>query len=232
MTPDNQPHSPAGPESPVREVYATIRRYKKLAEERKVGADGKTYYVLQTKSGVSTIPLYLPLRHFSQPPRQVEDKLGITGVAGHYKMPRRLTPQTLQAYAQVLWHAEMRGHITEEENLEKMGKVRALLETLNPELKKLTVRSGSAFDLYDVLLGVASDFNTRDIQSWLDGNTGTVVRKDAAWAALNAKIEKTLPLYWVPTMETMQHIDKQIEMKKAYAVQEELRRRAAGPDYY
>ncbi|MEZ0260217.1 MAG: hypothetical protein ACAH80_04365 [Alphaproteobacteria bacterium] len=213
-------------------MYATIRQYKKLAEERKVGGDGKTYYVLQTKSGISTIPLYLPLRHFSQPPKKVEKKLGITGIGGHYKMPRRLTPHSLQAYTQVLWHAEMRGDITEETMLEKMGKVRALLEAHNPELKKLAIRPGDSFGLYDLLLGVASDFNTRDIQSWLDGNTGTVVRKDPAWQALNAQIEKTVPLFWVPTMETMREIENQIELKRRYDAQEELRRRTWGPDYY
>jgi len=236
MSPDSRPHSPQGPESLtspiVREMYATIRRYKKLAEERKVGTNGKTHYVLQTKSGVSTIPLYLPLRHFSQPPVQVEKKAGVTGIAGHYKMPRRLTPHSLQAYTQVLWHAEMRGDITEEQMLEKMGKVRALLEQDNPELKKLKIQPGDNFGLYDLLLGVASDFSTRDIQSWLDGNTGTVVRKDAAWAALNAKIEKTVPMFWVPSMATMQDIDRQLETKRAFEAHEEFRRRRFGPDYY
>lgn len=224
---------PESPVSPiVREMYSTIRRYKKLAEERKVGANGKIQYVLQTKSGISTIPLYLPLRHFSQPPVKVEKKLGLRGIAGHYKMPRRLTAQNLQAYTQVLWHAEMRGGITEEVMLEKMGKVRALLEQHNPEIKKLKIQPGDNFGLYDLLLGVASDFNTRDIQSWLDGHTGTVVRKDATWAALNAKLEKTVPLYWVPSMETMQDIERQLEMKRKLEAQEEQRRRHFGPDYY
>lgn len=236
MTPESRPHSPNGPESSispiVREMYSTIRRYKKLAEERKVGTDGRTHYVLQTKSGVSTIPLYLPLRYFTQPPRDVERKLGVTGIAGHYKMPKRLTAHTLQAYTQVLWHAEMRGDITEETMLEKMGKLRALLEIDNPEIKALKIHTGDNFGLYDLLLGVASDFNTRDIQAWLNGDTGTVVRKNPAWAALNAKIEKTVPMFWVPTMDTMKKIEHEIEKKRAYEVQEELRRRQFGPDYY
>jgi hypothetical protein len=216
----------------VREAYATIRHYKRVAEERKVGTDGKTYYVLQTKSGGSTIPLFLPLRSFRQAPLELEKQFGLAGIAGRYKMPKRLTAKTLQAYTQVLWHAEMRGDITEEQMLEKMNRMRALLETHNPEIKKLKIQPDDRFGLYDVLLGVASDFNTRDIQSWLDGNTGTVVRKDPAWQALNVKLEKTAPLYWVPAMDTMRDIDRQYELKRQFEAYDEFRRRRFGPDYY
>lgn len=235
MSPDSTPPAPPPAESThplVREAYATIRRYKRLAEERKVGTDGKTYYVLQTKSGVSTIPLFLPLRSFRQAPLELERKFGLRGIAGRYKMPKRLSPQKLQEYTQVLWHAEMRGDITEEQMLEKMNQMRALLETHNPEIKKLKIQPGDNFGLYDLLLGVASDFNTRDIQSWLDGNTGTVVRKNATWQALNQKLEKTAPLYWVPALETMQDIDRQYDLKRKYEAYEEFRRRRFGPDYY
>jgi hypothetical protein len=203
MSPDSIPSGGKPPESSpestgthplVREAYATVRRYRRLAEERKVGADGKTYYVLQTKSGVSTIPLYLPLRSFRQAPLELEKKFGLSNIAGRYKMPKRLSAQKLQEYTQVLWHAEMRGDITEDQMLEKMGLMRALLEVQNPEIKKLKIQPDDRFGLYDVLLGVASDFNIRDIQSWLDGNTGTVVRKDPAWQTLNVKLEQTAPL--------------------------------------
>lgn len=200
----------------VRNILETVERYKAKADVIEQQSDGSPRHTLMTRSpGGSLLYLYLPPRRFVQPPRILEERYGLSGLAGHYKMPEGLKAADLESYAQVMSHAQMRGDITNREMQKKLQDAIDLLAAHNPELKNLKPGSHDFDARFDILMGVASDFNVKDIQFYLDGNSGGVARQNPAWAALESKIQSRVPMAWIPSMDTMQKIDAQTEQRVA-----------------
>ena len=197
----------------VREMLDTVEQCKAKADEISTRPDGSTRYTLKTPAsdGGGFLFLHLPMRESGQPAKELERKYGFTGLSGHYTLPEGLTATDLQAYTQVLDHERMRGDIGNRDMQQRMQKVIDRLTELNPQLKNLKPDPHDFDARFDTLMGIASDFSIRDMQSYLDGNSGRAARQNLEWAALETKIEATIALKWIPSLETLKSIDSQME---------------------
>lgn len=195
----------------VEEMLKSIEEFKKKAEFTTTLADGtKVHVVKSPMADGNMLEMRLPLPDFQQAPLELEQQFGLKGVAGHYKLPKGLSAIDLQTYAMTQMHLEMRGEITKEVMEQNLTRVRTMLEKLNPQLKALETLPNSATGAYDVILGVASEFNPKDIQSFLDGKNGAMAARDTEWASLNNKLSTKMRMDWVPSMETMENMERQV----------------------
>lgn len=154
-----------------------------------------------------------PLSHFytpfSQPPLDLEHSTLMTGIAAHYKMPEEMTARDVQNYAMLQVGGFSRRDELPAEVTDKFAALNALMTAHNPVLEKLKYNHDDGWRHYDVLLGIASDFKSEDIQFYLDGHTGATQKKPE-YHQLHENISNKINLNWVPALSTLQKIDKQL----------------------
>lgn len=146
-----------------------------------------------------------------QPPLELELRTGFHGIAGQYKLPEGLTITDIEPYVRINFHRWIEGRLQKDKCLEALQEIWSAIKVLNHDsLQSLRVDEGDPRDLFDATLGVTSAFNVQDIQSFIDGNSGTVMRKDFAWDSLYHDLKYTVgDLSWVPTMGTLELIRQQ-----------------------
>lgn len=154
---------------------------------------------------------------FSQPPIDTERKYNLTGISGHYTLPRGVDAEMLQDYVINIREDAFENRMTMDERFQRMDDIVDALEQLNPTLKNLTYNRDSMRDIYSVVLGVASAFNTKDIQHFLDmsltGKPNFLASLEIpAWKELHDTLRRTdIEFYWVPASATMQDIIRQTQ---------------------
>lgn len=154
---------------------------------------------------------------FSQPPIDTEQKYNLTGISGSYTMPSGVDAETLQDYVINIREDAFENRMTTDERFKRMDDIVDALEQLNPALESLTYNRDSMRDIYSVVLGVASAFNTKDIQHFLDmsltGKPNFLASLETpAWKELHDTLRRTdIEFYWVPASETMQDIIRQTQ---------------------
>ncbi len=121
-----------------KEIQDTLDAYKQKA----VAIDhpsGQDVSMLQSTlpSGQPIFPVLFPYLEFEQKPLAFEEKMGLTGIAGKYQMPEGVTPMELETYTKVLYHAQVRGDITPDQEVAGLNKVFDALVEINPQLQAL-----------------------------------------------------------------------------------------------
>jgi hypothetical protein len=195
----------------AREMLDTVEQYKAKADDIVPQPDGTLRYFFNTRTPSGILMLRLPHRPCIQPPRNLEDRYGLTGLAAHYQLPEGLTATDVQAYVKTLRHAYLRGDIANGDMQQRMQKAIDGLTALNPALKELRPDPRDPDARFHVLQGIASDFTAKDMQFYIDGNSGGEARRIPAWAALKGKIDAQISIGWIPCLETMQAIDAQLK---------------------
>jgi hypothetical protein len=202
----------------VRGIRETLEFYKSRAD-RTFEEGGETRYVLRAYSAdnKAEVLITFPRPYFYQSPLDAEAKYGFTGLAGNYRMLPGLPAIELQAYAEVMWHAEMKGDISAREMNDNLGRVFGALAALNPQLESLRVPDDK-MALYNTLIGVASEYNPHDIQYFLD-TVNSPMSSDPAYFNLWKNLGE-LEVTWIPGPETLVSMDRQLSAQKALAAAE------------
>ncbi|MCK4945332.1 MAG: hypothetical protein KAS59_03615 [Alphaproteobacteria bacterium] len=157
----------------------------------------------------------LPDLAFFQPPSEFEKQNGIHGFSCQYILPQGLLPRELQEYAKI-------ARLNDQDMHEKLNEVWEQLKKDNEKtLGSLKFDTNNTIQLYNVILGVASAFLPRDIQSWIDGNTSvSALREEQETESLMNKIETHFGrICWVPCLDTLRLIDRKIDDNKNSVVQ-------------
>ncbi|MBI1215312.1 MAG: hypothetical protein GC185_05770 [Alphaproteobacteria bacterium] len=142
-----------------------------------------------------------------QPAVQFEKQTGMKGIAGQYNLPEGLTPKDLQNYSLLTRLSAGTGMISEAQATGRLDEVVAALSGRNPQLETLKYDRNNAGALNAVVNGVASGFNTSDIQCYLDGAS-----QDASYTQTLGKVQGKLgkSLGWVPSAETLKNVETQM----------------------
>ncbi len=192
----------------VKEICETLERYKACATYAYI-QDGVVSHVLVAKEEAGfELRTTWPRSNFYQPPCDLEKKFGMTGIAGNYKMPEGLTPVELQAYGEIMRHAELVGDISACVMNDKLDQLLGALEARNPQLGGLR-QTDDKLSRYNTILGIASEFNPKDIQSFIDDYPG-LAKPDADYDAVWSRVAH-LQLSWIPAPETLKEIDRQLQ---------------------
>ncbi|HYD19675.1 MAG TPA: hypothetical protein VEF76_14480 [Patescibacteria group bacterium] len=192
----------------VREIHETLDAYVAKADMC-FRHGGTVCNVLLSQDGDTTMRTTYPRPFFNQPPLDFEKKWGVTGIAGHYRLPKGLTAPELQGYGEVLRHGALTGDISAEAMNDKLDQLISALAARNPTLKG--INPGDDFlGRYNVVLGVASEFNAKDIQFFIDTYPDIAPRNDSGryerlWEPL-----KGIDILWMPAPETLQSIAQQL----------------------
>lgn len=197
----------------VREMHGTIEAYKEKALYAYKQA-GMVCHVLEAQDEGFTLRTTFPRATFYQSPVQMEQEHGLTGISGGYKMPDGLSHLELQAYAEILRHAHVAGDITKDQMNDKFDQVLGMLTARNPQIAE--IKPGSeTLSRYNTVLGIASEYNPKDIQHFLDGESaGNMLGTDPAYDAAWGKV-KDLTLTWIPAIDTLNEIARQMDAKPA-----------------
>jgi len=200
----------------VREIRETVELYKSKAA-RTFEEGGETRYVLNAfcADEKCKVDITFPRPYFYQSPVDAEMKYGFTGLSGNYRMLPGLPAIELQAYAEILWHAEMSGDITPREMNDRLGRVFGALAGLNPQLEKLRIPEDDKMALYNTLIGVASQYNPHDIQYFLD-TVHKPISSDPAYLKLWDNLGE-IEITWIPGPETLVSMDRQLAAQQAAA---------------
>lgn len=165
------------------------------------------------RGGFGRDGMMLPYLDFRQPPVDFEKRTGMSGLSCQYFLPPDLLPRELQEYGMISLADNRVAH-------ERLSEVWGHLKNCNPEtLGRLEFDAKDTMKLYHAILGAASAFLPQDIQAWLDGWNGVTLRENREAELLINKIEVCHgPAYWVPSMETLRMMDKQLVSVKKPAI--------------
>lgn len=193
----------------VKEIRQVLQYYASRADYAYAHGKLTCHVLLATEEDGVKLTTTWPRPHFHQPPVQLEKALGVTGIAGHYHMPEGLHASQLQGYAEVLRHAAVTGEISYATMDDKLDQVLGALVARNPELGGL-VPGQDKLARYNIVLGVASEFNVKDIQYFIDYFPDLADppggRYDEAWR----NVQKFHPICWIPAPETMFALERQV----------------------
>ena len=203
----------------VKEIRAAIDRFKTRGDVFTCEKTGRaTFKVTTAEAGMLDHELYIPNPYFTQPPLALESRFGFSNIAGRYALPAGLDAENLQTYANVLRHQNIAGEISEAVYDGKLGEVLAALIARNSDLANIDIKEGVPQQKFDVILGVASAFNVKDIQSYLDGlDRGTAMR-DARYKTAFESVQEVTRVDWTPCFSTLDNIARQIFFKKQQQV--------------
>jgi len=155
-------------------------------------------------------------KSFRQPPVDFEKKYGLIGISQYYRLPEGLSSAALDSYS-VLLHK----NFPEEQGLMKMNEAWDELKELNLILKKINYDAGNISMMYNLLMGVASAFNIRDIQHFISDPraAGSKMRASAEFGSLvqifnYASRPAEFGFGWVASPKTIAYIREQAESKK------------------
>jgi len=193
----------------VREIHGVLDAYVEKANFVYCHKD-TVCHVLLSCDGSTEFRTTYPRPHFHQPPVDLEREHGFTGIAAHYKLPEGLKASELQGYGEILRHAAQAGELSVEAMNEKFDEVLLSLAARNPQLAKLDPGE-DWLGRYNIVLGIASEFNPKDIQFFID-TYPDIVPKDGAehYTKLWENI-RGLPLVWMPAPDTLISIATQMQ---------------------
>ncbi len=166
--------------------------------------------VLLSCDGSTEFRTTYPRPHFHQPPVDLEREQGFKGIAGHYKLPEGLRPSELQGYGEILRHAAQAGELSVEAMNEKFDEVLLSLASRNPQLAKLDP-GADWLGRYNIVLGIASEFNVKDIQFFIDTFPDIVPQGDNGEYTKLWENLRGLPLVWMPAPDTLISIATQMQ---------------------
>lgn len=197
----------------IRDIHETLERYKSCATYA-YKQDGVICHVLvATEEAGFEMRTTWPRANFYQPPLDLEKTQGMTGIAGNYKMPEGLSHVELQAYGEVLRHAELAGDISADTMNDKFDQLLGALEARNPQLSTIR-QTEDKLSRYNVILGIASEFNPKDIQFFIGAYPAFAAPDDPDYDATWSRIAH-LQLAWIPAPETLKEIDRQLQAQPA-----------------
>lgn len=210
------PRSPKQSFNPVADDAARLaREIHSYSEQNKatlaIRIDAETGQKMMLFSGM------LVEVDFSQPAIDTEKQYNLTGIAGNYVLPRGVDAEMLQDYVINLREDNYTNRMTVDERFQRMDDLIEALEQLNPALQGLTYNRDSMGDIYSVALGVASAFNLKDIQHFLNmsqtGKPNYLASLDIPeWKSIhNILRQSDVEFYWVPAQETMHDILRQTQ---------------------
>lgn len=193
----------------VREIHGVLDAYIEKADYVYCHKNTVCHVLLSCEGGIQFRTTY-PRPLFHQPPADLEREHGFIGIAGHYKMPAGLTPAQLQGYGEILRHAAQAGELSTDAMNEKFDEVLLALAARNPQLAKLDPGT-DWLGRYNIVLGVASDFNVKDIQFFLDTYPDITPKDDKGQYTQLWENIRGLPLVWMPAPETLIDIATQMQ---------------------
>lgn len=193
----------------VKEIRQVLQHYAAHAHYAYKHGNMTCHVLLATEDDGCKLTTTWPRPHFHQPPLQLEKALGVTGVAGHYHMPEGLHASQLQGYAEVLRHAATVGEMSWRTVDDKLDQVIGALTARNPELASLKP-GGDRLARYNIVLGVASEFNAKDIQYFIDFYPDLAVSPGGDYDRAWRHVQYHFPLSWIPAPETLFTVEKQI----------------------
>ncbi len=198
----------------VREMLETLVRYRERAVPE-LHSSGKQVHVFNSVAGAIPLKLAFPNPDFTQPPRELEKKLGLSGLAGNYYMPSGMKAEALQTYVLALRQMGLRGEVTVQQETHRLAQIFALLVADNRVLDALCVDKHDRQKIYEVVRGITSGYNVRDIQFFHDVRSGAQARQDPAYAALWTEVaQQGVDLTgWIPAPSTLRDIRQQLAAK-------------------
>lgn len=193
----------------VREIHGVLDAY--IEKANYVYCHKQTVcHVLLSCEGSTEFRTTYPRPHFHQPPVDLEREHGFKGIAGNYKLPEGLKASELQGYGEILRHAAQAGELSVDEMNEKFDEVLLSLAARNPQLAKLNP-GDDWLGRYNIVLGVASEFNVKDIQFFLDTFPDIAPKDDQGHYARLWENIRGLPLIWMPAPDTLISIATQMQ---------------------
>jgi hypothetical protein len=156
----------------------------------------------------------LPDPTFIQPPALLETRNAVSGVARHYRLPRGLEAEQIQTYARIVSEQRAAGLISAKKANDRMLRVLHALERLNPELKALVYDRHDPHKVSHTIWGVASAFNPKDLQFYLDGNTWGSSNESPVYGPRIRQLQGKLVqgcIGWVAAPETLSGIWAQVK---------------------
>lgn len=169
---------------------------------------------------------------------EFEDRTGLTGVAGRYKMPDNMShPEAEYTYRkkyQKFAHAyrilgrDEQSATPEKKQaaelfvsvgdkaLKKLNKDIEKLTKLNPELKKLKADKNSFFERYHAIIGITSQYNIDDINHFVVGKLENNSKKDDEYMQRMDAIKDKVggPIGWTLSPPTLKRVEKQLGLSK------------------
>lgn len=163
---------------------------------------------------------------------QLEDKTGLKGIAGRYKFIGGAEP----AFAEYGYRKRFRKFAIAEkflksgdpiqiqaaqkltpqfaEALKEINEEHKKLLELNPELKKLNFNKASITESYHALIGVTSQYNPDDVNSYLQNNIRQGKINRPVHDRINQITQKTgIRFGWQPSEKTMDKIERQLAVR-------------------
>lgn len=128
------------------------------------------------------------------PPREFEKKSGMTGIAGHYKMPPGQTAEEIGLYFTKLEQFD------DEVNRQILETLKNII-ALNPKLKDIPFND-NVYQACRILMGVCSDYNVSDIKNYIYTPRNLSLRAQA----IKFLISEKFCLGWTPSPETLEKI--------------------------
>lgn len=149
-----------------------------------------------------------------QPAVDFERRFGLTEIAGRYTMPEGVTASDLQAYALLF---KSRDPVAA---LDGLIRVTEVLKELNPELHVLRYNQENVMSVFHIVMGVASAFNTDDMQHFLDstGYAALKMQSSPEYGSLcrafnKAATNQPLNMQWVASPSTLTEMRRQFKAK-------------------
>lgn len=195
----------------VREIHGVLAAYVERANYVFCHKDTVCHVLLSCEGDTQFRTTY-PRPHFHQPPVDLEREHGFKGIAGNYKLPEGLKASELQGYGEILRHAAQAGELSVEEMNEKFDEVLLSLAARNPQLARLDPGE-DWLGRYNIVLGIASEFNPQDIQFFLDIYPDIAPKDDGGHYAKLWENIRGLPLVWMPAPDTLISIATQMQGK-------------------
>lgn len=203
----------------AREIKSALAAYAAMGTVTRDPASGMTYSALQDPLNAGMI-IKIPDPAFYQPPVRLEEEHGLCGLAHHYTLPEGVTPQELQAYCWVLDYAAHAGHLSPEAHAEKLRDTFDIIAGLNKPLEVLDSKTARPGQVFDMLLGVASAMQPRDIAHYVKLTAGNRFEEQlanpahaAAYTQMALNINAMTPS-WFPSLETIHDINRQFAERR------------------
>lgn len=146
-----------------------------------------------------------------QPARLFETFNRLSGIAGRYTLPHGLEAPDIENYALIVRDLTLSGKIDGRTGLNKLLTLWADIKRLNPGLEAIKPAEGDLWQAYHCLLGVSSAFNSKDISDFIHIGNGTVRQQDPVYREAFRRVEeKAGRIYWIPSLETIEKINRQL----------------------
>lgn len=213
-------------------ILGTIEDFRRQGQKMfdpDIGAECSVLTFFSDSTHTQTTEVCIPNIDFHQPAVLFERKYGLTGISQQYTLPDGVSAADLQTYMILLYHRE--DMTLEEKNIHSRELYNELV-TLNPSLQNIQVDLQNFEQTNYLICGIASAFNVKDIQQFLedtaanDAGLGPApnikMSQHPSFDSLSAIFNKHAPphqplmraLGWTASPETLQLIEQKFLEKK------------------